>query len=90
MLAVGTGEGRLRLVNLATGSVRWEVQSHPESRFHSVAMSPDGRFVASVADSEENWKLWEAASGVEWMTAASRNRSVHVYSGQEWSPHVAG
>lgn len=76
MLAVGTGEGRVRLVDLATGIVRWDVLSHPKSRFHSVAMSPDGRFVASVADSAENWKLLEVEKGVEWMKGASRHDGI--------------
>jgi hypothetical protein len=43
-------------------------------------MSPDGIFVASVSDSEENWKLWDTASGAAWITGAKRNRSLHLQS----------
>ena len=32
-----------------------------DPRFIRVAVSPDGRFVASVAAGEECWKLWQAA-----------------------------
>jgi WD40 repeat protein len=70
MLAVGTRDGRIHLVDAETGTVRWEVQGYPDSRFINVDMSPDGRFVASVAAGEECWKLWDAASGVEWMAGA--------------------
>jgi len=75
MLAVGTGEGRVRLVDAATGTTRWEVQSFTESkpttiRFCLVAMSPDGRLVASVGGDGENWTVWDAARGVVCMTGA--------------------
>ena len=44
------------------------MQAHAgEDSRTSVAMSPSGRFVASVSTAEENWKLWDAASGAERM-----------------------
>ena len=71
MLAVGSlGYGRVHLVDAATGIVRWEVDSGRDMSGRiqvdrtKVIMSRDGRFVASVSDFEENWKLWDAASGV--------------------------
>jgi WD40 repeat protein len=69
---VGSGDGRLRLVDAATGNVRWDVQACRGSRpvIRSVSMSQDGRVVASVGDSEECWKLWDAASGDLRMTGA--------------------
>jgi len=67
---MGTYDGRVRLVDSATGKTRWEAQSYPSSHFHNVAMPPDGRFVASVNVSQESWKLWDAASGVVCMTGA--------------------
>jgi len=80
MLAVAMegagGAGRVLLVEAATGTVRWDVASYPtqdSSTFIMVAMSPDGRFVASVSDSEENWKLWNPASGAAWMTGAKHD-----------------
>jgi len=74
MLAVGTYDGRIRLVDAPTGMVRWDVQSYQVTGDIAVAMPPDGRFVASVGDSEENWKLWHCGSGVLCMTGA-RHRS---------------
>ena len=71
MLAVGShGQGRVLLVDAATGIVRWKVESGRgmSGRIYAdvtkAIMSLDGRFVASVNDFEENWKLWDAASGV--------------------------
>jgi len=50
------------------------VQSHAGERsyiYTMVAMSPNGRFVASVDRvGTENWKLWDAASGAERMVGA--------------------
>ena len=91
MLAVAirdTGQaGRVLLVEAATGTVRWDVISYTKqasSATTRVAMSSDGRFVASVSNSEENWKLWDAASGAAWMTGAKRrNRSVRLRSVEE-------
>ena len=92
MLAVAIratgGAGRVRLVEAATGTVRWDVASYPNqasSTFIRVAMSPDGRFVASVSGLGENWKLWDTASGAECMTGAKlrQNRSVRLRSGEE-------
>ena len=79
MLAViqdASGAGRVVLVEAATGTVRWDVASYPNqasSTFIGVAMSPDGRFVASVSASEVNWKLWDTASGAAWMTGAKHD-----------------
>ena len=71
MLVVGTADGRVRLVDPATGVVRWEVQSDPGPYLRNEAViSPDGRFVASVVGSEEHWTLWDSASGSAWMTGA--------------------
>ena len=70
MLPVGTGNGRVHLVDADTGTVRWEMQPYPGNSIVRVAMSPDGRLVASVTAAEEGWKLWDTASGVEWMSGA--------------------
>jgi len=72
MLAVGNLD-EFRLVDAVTGRERWKVQgNHAGVGGHvvTVAMAPDGRFVATVDQAEEFWKLWDAASGVEWMAGA--------------------
>ena len=60
------------LVDDATGEEKWSVQAHSAGDT-SVAMSPDGRFVASVGIRDENWKLWYAASGTLHRKGAMRN-----------------
>ena len=54
----------MKLVDEATGDVRWEVQPYPgTSRRAAAAMSPSGRFVVSVVDSDEPWTLLDAVNG---------------------------
>jgi hypothetical protein len=67
---VGTDDGRVRLVDAASGHGRWEIHGSLTHLMRQVAMSPTGRFVASVASSsstpyEVYWTLWEAENGVE-------------------------
>mmetsp|Transcript_55863 Transcript_55863/g.133336 ORF Transcript_55863/g.133336 Transcript_55863/m.133336 type:complete len:366 (+) Transcript_55863:63-1160(+) len=70
MLAVVTLDGRIRLVDAATGMTRWAVQSYQESIYCHVAISPDGKFLASVGVSDESWKLWDGANGEVCVTGA--------------------
>ena len=70
MLAVGTGDGKIHLVDPETGVVRWAVKVYPENQLFRVAMPLDGKFVASVGCWEECWRLWDAASGIERKTGA--------------------
>ena len=65
MLAAGTCDGRIHLVDPETGVVRWAVKGYPENEIFRVAMPLDGKFVASVGCGEECWRLWDAVSGVE-------------------------
>ena len=67
MLALGLYSGRVMVVDEATGEEKWADQAHSvDSRAH-VAMSPSGRFVASVwfanSDGCWGWELLDAASG---------------------------
>jgi len=71
MLALGLIDGRVMLVDEATGEERWAVQAHVGEFSHAeVAMSPSGRFVASVGGDHEHWMLWDAADGAERMAGA--------------------
>jgi len=75
MLALGLDNGRVMLVDEATGEEKWAVQAHSLSSEVEVAMSPNGRFVASVGSGrsgtqrarssrhDDVWKIWDAASG---------------------------
>ena len=47
----------------ATGEVKWSVQAHSLRSDAYVAMSPNGRFVASVGFRDDDWKIWDAAGG---------------------------
>ena len=74
MLAFGVAGAqgdRVMMVDEVTGEERWAVQDqfgrHANTR---VAMSPSGRFMAIVGGNEKRWKLWDAASGAEWMAGA--------------------
>jgi len=73
MLALGLEDGQVMLVDEATGEVMWAVEAHPAGDECHVAMSPSGKFVASVADTEAHWMLWEAASGEVHMVGASHD-----------------
>ena len=63
MLALGLLSGWVMVVDEATGEERWAVQTHSLKHLVQVAMSPNGRFVASVGFRDDDWKIWDAASG---------------------------
>ena len=74
MLALGVEGGRVMLVDEATGGVKWEVEDSIQGytwRQH-VAMTLDGRFVASVHPGDPRWKLRDAASGAVHMVGAAQ------------------
>ena len=73
MLALGLKNGQVLLVDEETGEVMWAVEAYPAQREIQVAMSPIGKFVASVGDTEARWKLWEAASGAIHMVGAAHD-----------------
>jgi len=64
MLALGLDGGWVMVVDEATGKEKWAVQAHSRnSLVQEVAVSPNGRFVASVGFRNDDWKIWDAASG---------------------------
>ena len=64
MLAVGVVGGRVTLVDEASGEVKWAEQARSREFCSArVAMSPSGRFVASVGSKDRQWKLLDATSG---------------------------
>ena len=68
MLGIGLFGGRVMLVDEATGEVRWAVQAHAGTQ--STTCVASGRFLASSGGADENWKLWDAASGAVLMVGA--------------------
>ena len=89
MLALGLDSGRVMLVDEATGEVQWAVQAHPLNSDVQVAMSPNGRFVASVGSDDDDWKIWDAASGELHMVVGTHDGTVPHMSGLlavEFSP----
>ena len=63
MLAFGDADGRVMMVDEATGEEKWSIQAHSLNYKARVAMAPDGRFVASVGFNDDSWKIFFAASG---------------------------
>jgi len=60
MLALGVKDGRVMLVDEATGEEKWAVRAHRS--YARAAISPGGRFVVSVGY-DDQWKLWDVESG---------------------------
>ena len=70
----------MMLVDEATAEVRWDVEEAHLRGPHSggrsgarVAMSPDGRFVASVGRDDAQWKLWDVSTGAVHMAGATHD-----------------
>ena len=66
--------GWVVLVDEATGEEKWRVQAH--DGVVCVAVSPDGRFVASMGNNDGHWRLWDAESG-----EVNRVRATHDGTG---------
>jgi len=89
MLALGLMDGRVMLVDSATGEVKWAVQAHAGGHLSIVEMSPSGRFVASVSAGEEKWKLWDVESGAEWMVGAGHDSGACICAVDDLGHRVA-
>ncbi|KAJ1493012.1 WD40-repeat-containing domain protein [Baffinella frigidus] len=63
VLAVGTQDGRVLVVEPATGETRLDVQAHrtPVSR---LILSPDGSRVAT-ASTDKSWRVWDILDGTQ-------------------------
>jgi WD40 repeat protein len=61
VLAIGTSDGRVRLVDVATGEMRVDVLAHTRA-VHCVTLSPNGKAFAS-GGRDTSWKLWDAVEG---------------------------
>ena len=87
MLALGIGDGRVMLVDEETGEVRWAVHAHSGEDVRTrVATSMGCRFVASVGRCEEQWKLWDAASGALHRVGPKQTERGHASA---WCPTSA-
>jgi WD40 repeat protein len=69
LMAVGSTDGKVRVVNPVTCVTRWEKQGVRHTHYFQhngtcrVAMSPDSRFVVIVFERADNWTLYEASTG---------------------------
>ncbi|KAJ1491115.1 hypothetical protein T484DRAFT_1775864 [Baffinella frigidus] len=63
VLAIGTHDGMLQLIDAETGALRMDVQAHQQS-VQCVALSPAGDLLAT-ASFDRSWKLWDVSTGAE-------------------------
>ena len=74
-LALGDEDGRVRLLDLASGRVRTLTGSH-DAEVRSATFSPDGRRLAT-GDVDENVIVWDVRAGRAIETFGGRTRGTH-------------
>ena len=81
-MALRFQDGRLLVVDAATGEEKWAVQAHAgqfgQGQIYSRgrrAMSPDGRFLASLGGAAKSWRLWDVVSGALHMVGSAHDGS---------------
>ena len=81
MLALGLEGGSVMMVDEETGQVKWEVESHSNVSSLRAAMSPGGRFVASLGSRDTDWALLDAANGAVHREGARQTELVRASAG---------
>jgi WD40 repeat protein len=71
VLAVGTADGHLNVIDLGSGARRLSLAAHT-SACRSVAISPNGTLLAS-GGSDRAWALWDADCGTELLRMQGHN-----------------
>lgn len=74
-LAIGTLNGRIKMIMASTNEVLFDVQGH-RSYVKSVAISPDGQTLATASD-DGCCKLWNANDGAEVFNLRGHDSRMH-------------
>lgn len=81
LLAVGSGDGMIRVWDLAEGKFLRALVAH-DSYVMRVAFSPDGRYLASAGSWDHTARIWDTDSGRLLQTKKHPAHCTHV----AWSP----
>jgi WD40 repeat protein len=76
-LASGSGDGLVKIWEVADGRLVWEKSGHGGITVYSVAFSPDGKLLAS-GSYDKTVKLWDAKSGKELRTLRGHAQGVRI------------
>jgi WD40 repeat protein len=59
-LVSGSADGSVKFWDRASGHETLTLTTNPRSHIYNLAFSPDGRWLASVANGDNTIKIWEA------------------------------